>query len=40
MGLQDVVRQLDELSVRMVVGGADAPETLEVLAAIESSLPS
>lgn len=37
MGLQDVVRQLDELSVRMVVGGADAPETLEVLAAIEKT---
>jgi len=35
--IQDVIGQLDELSVRMVVGGADAPETLRVLAAIEKS---
>ena len=34
--LEDVIRQLlDELSVTMVVGGADAPETLLALAAIE-----
>jgi two-component system chemotaxis sensor kinase CheA len=35
--LQAVIGQLDELSVRMVVGGADAPETLQVLAAIEKN---
>src|ERR1035437_3569546 len=35
--LQAVISQLDELSVRMVVGGADAPETLQVLAAIEKN---
>jgi two-component system chemotaxis sensor kinase CheA len=35
--LEEVVRQLDELSVRMVVGGADGPETLQFLAAIEKS---
>jgi two-component system chemotaxis sensor kinase CheA len=35
--VEDVIRQLDELSVRMVVGGADAPETLQVLAAIEKT---
>jgi two-component system, chemotaxis family, sensor kinase CheA len=33
--IQTVMSQLDELSVRMVVGGAGAPETLELLAAIE-----
>jgi two-component system chemotaxis sensor kinase CheA len=32
-----VLSQLDELSVKMVVGGAGAPETLEVLAAIEKA---
>jgi two-component system chemotaxis sensor kinase CheA len=37
MDIQTVVSQLDELSVRMVVGGADAPETLQVLAAIEKT---
>jgi two-component system chemotaxis sensor kinase CheA len=36
--IQNVIGQLDELSVRMVVGGADAPETLRVLAAIEKSV--
>ncbi len=35
--VEDVVRQLDELSVRMVVGGADAPETLQLLASIEKT---
>jgi len=35
--VEDVIRQLDELSVRMVVGGADAPETLRFLAAIEKT---
>jgi two-component system chemotaxis sensor kinase CheA len=35
--VEDVIRQLDELSVKMVVGGADAPETLQVLAAIEKT---
>jgi two-component system chemotaxis sensor kinase CheA len=35
--VEEVVRQLDELSVRMVVGEADAPETLEALAAIEKT---
>jgi two-component system chemotaxis sensor kinase CheA len=35
--VEDVIRQLDELSVRMVVGGADAPETLQLLAAIEKT---
>ncbi|MGA3203695.1 MAG: chemotaxis protein CheA [Bryobacteraceae bacterium] len=34
---QTVIGQLDELSVRMVVGGAGAPETFEILAAIEKS---
>ncbi len=33
--VEDVLRQLDELSVRMVVGGADQPETLQLIAAIE-----
>jgi two-component system, chemotaxis family, sensor kinase CheA len=33
--IQTVMSQLDELSVRMVVGGAGAPETLALLAAIE-----
>ncbi len=33
--VEDVIRQLDELSVRMVVGGADAPDTMQLLAAIE-----
>ncbi|HEV1284679.1 MAG TPA: chemotaxis protein CheA [Bryobacteraceae bacterium] len=32
-----LISQLDELSVRMVVVGADAPETLQVLAAIEKT---
>ena len=32
-----VLSQLDELSVKMVVGGAGAPETFEILAAIEKS---
>jgi two-component system chemotaxis sensor kinase CheA len=32
-----VLSQLDELSVKMVVGGAGAPETLQVLAAIEKT---
>jgi two-component system chemotaxis sensor kinase CheA len=31
----EALRQLDELSVTMVVGGADRPETLQALAAIE-----
>ncbi len=35
--LEQVIRQLDELSVSMVVGGADAPQTLQVLAAIEKT---
>jgi len=35
--VEDVIRQPDELSVRMVVGGADAPETLQFLAAIEKT---
>ncbi len=35
--IQAVIGQLDELSVRMVVGGADAPDTLRVLAAIEKT---
>ena len=34
---QTVIGQLDELSVSMVVGGAGAPETFEILAAIEKS---
>ena len=34
---QAVISQLDELSVKMVVGGAGAPETLQVLAAIEKA---
>ena len=33
--VEEVLRQLDELSVRMVVGGADQPETLQLIAAIE-----
>lgn len=37
MVVEEVIRQLDELSVRMVVGGADALETLEVLRAIEKT---
>ncbi len=37
MMVEDVTRQLDELSVRMVVGGGDAPETLAILAAIEKA---
>ncbi len=32
---EEVLRQLDELSVRMVVGEADAPGTLQALASIE-----
>lgn len=36
--VEDVIRQLDELSVRMVVGDADAPETLQLLAAIEQTV--
>jgi two-component system chemotaxis sensor kinase CheA len=35
--IQTVLSQLDELSVKMVVGGAGAPQTLEVLAAIEKT---
>jgi two-component system chemotaxis sensor kinase CheA len=35
--VEEVIRQLDELSLRMVVGGADAPETLQLLAAIEKA---
>src|SRR5580700_1861856 len=35
--VEDVLRQLDELSVRMVVGGADGPETLQMLAAVEAA---
>ncbi len=35
--VEEVIRQLDELSVSMVVGGADAPQTLQVLAAIEKT---
>ena len=35
--IQAVLSQLDELSVKMVVGGAGAPETLQVLAAIEKT---
>jgi two-component system chemotaxis sensor kinase CheA len=35
--VQDVTRQLDELSVRMVAGEADAPATLEALATIEKT---
>jgi two-component system chemotaxis sensor kinase CheA len=35
--VEDVIGQLDELSVKMVVGGADAPEALQALAAIEKS---
>jgi two-component system chemotaxis sensor kinase CheA len=35
--VEDVLRQLDELSVRMVVGGADRPETLQMLAAVETA---
>jgi len=37
MDIQAVISQLDELSVRMVVGAADAPETLQVLATIEKT---
>jgi two-component system, chemotaxis family, sensor kinase CheA len=35
--IEMVMSQLDELSVKMVVGGAGAPETLEVLAFIEKT---
>ncbi|HTB15903.1 MAG TPA: chemotaxis protein CheA [Bryobacteraceae bacterium] len=35
--VEDVIRQLDELSVQMVVGGAGVPETLQLLAAIEKT---
>jgi chemotaxis methyl-accepting protein methylase/HPt (histidine-containing phosphotransfer) domain-containing protein len=35
--MEEVLQQLDELSVKMVVGGTDAPETLRLLAAIERS---
>jgi two-component system, chemotaxis family, sensor kinase CheA len=35
--VEGVIRQLDELSVKMVVGGADAPETFEALAGIEKT---
>jgi two-component system chemotaxis sensor kinase CheA len=35
--VEDVIRQLDELSVRMVVGETDALQTLLLLAAIEKS---
>lgn len=35
--VENVIRQLDALSVRMVVGDADAPETLQLLAAIEKT---
>jgi len=33
--LEDVIPKLDELSVRMVIGGTDARETLQALATIE-----
>jgi two-component system chemotaxis sensor kinase CheA len=33
--LEDIIRELDELSVRMVIGGTDVPETLQALATIE-----
>jgi two-component system, chemotaxis family, sensor kinase CheA len=33
--IEDVIRELDELSVRIVIGGTDAPETLQALATIE-----
>ena len=33
--IQTAIGQLEELTVRMVVGGADAPETLRVLAGVE-----
>jgi len=36
-GVDEVIRQLDELSVNLVVGGAAAPSMLEALAAIEQS---
>jgi two-component system chemotaxis sensor kinase CheA len=35
--MEDVISQLDELSVKMVIGGADVPEMLQVLAAIEKT---
>src|SRR5580692_3817845 len=35
--VDEIIRQLDELSVRMIVGGADGPETLQLLAAIEKT---
>src|ERR1700730_15119071 len=35
--VEDVIRQLDALSVHMVVGDAGAPETLQLLAAIEKN---
>jgi two-component system, chemotaxis family, sensor kinase CheA len=35
--VEEIIRQLDELSVRMVVGGADGPETLRLLASIEKT---
>jgi two-component system, chemotaxis family, sensor kinase CheA len=34
---EKVIRQLDELSVAMVIGGSDEPETFEALRAIEKS---
>jgi two-component system chemotaxis sensor kinase CheA len=34
---EEIIRQLDDLSVRMVVGGADEPETLRLLASIEKT---
>src|SRR5258708_7115241 len=40
MMVEEVIRQLDELSVRMVVGGADTPETLAYLATIEKTARS
>ncbi len=36
-GVEEIIRQLDELSVNLVVGGAGAPATLQALAAIEQS---
>jgi two-component system chemotaxis sensor kinase CheA len=35
--VENVIRQLDALSVRMVIGDADTPETLQLLAAIEKA---
>ncbi len=36
-GVEEIIRQLDELSVNLVIGGAGAPATLQALAAIEQN---